>query len=138
MTEDSIGTPALSREPTRNGDTAIPALSRDASRMEADQDAAVAARLGITEPLPMPSIPQTTETGVSDAEKRPDTRIADDYRPQEPGADEEEAFAEMSAIESHMSKPTAAANGASTNKRKNADDDLSEGVMAALSKLRKT
>ncbi|GAB7338751.1 hypothetical protein MBLNU457_5463t1 [Dothideomycetes sp. NU457] len=155
MAEDSMGTPALSREPTRAGEDATPALSRDASRAETDRDAAVAARLGITEPLPFPSAPETTSNGTTDAEKRPDKRIADDYQAEEPGADEEEAFAEMMATEARMSKPkqttdpttnTTNTNQPSNNvistntasKRKNADDDLSEGVMAALSKLRKT
>jgi len=138
MTEDSIATPALSQEPTRAGENDTPALSRDASRREPDQDAAVAAQLGITEPLPVPSIAQTTKTGATDAERRPDTRLADDYRPRELGADEEEVFAKMSAIESRTVKPSHATNGESAKKRKNADDDLSEGVMAALSRLRKT
>lgn len=155
LAEDSMGTPALSREATRVDEDVTPALSRDASRAETDRDAAVAARLGITEPLPFPPAAAATGNGASDAEKRPDTRLADDFQAEEPGEDEEEAFAEMLATESRMSKhgqnvssttksnpkeqpANHIATGSSANKRKNADDDLSEGVMAALSKLRKT
>lgn len=67
-----------------------------------------------------------TSTADTDADRRPDRRPADVLNDFE---DDEEALREIS----HASEPAASRPA----KRKQAEDDVSEGVMAALSKLRK-
>jgi len=139
MTEESSMTPALSRQTTRVDESTTPALSRIGSHIEGGRDAAINARLGISEPLPF-SPPTHVDDRTSDADKRTEIRIADDYPPWEPGAEDEEALAELSAMGSIIkpsANPTIEQNS-TTHKRKPGDDDLSEGVAAALSKLRKS
>ena len=113
-------------------------LGREDSRptqSNVEQDSRVAARLGIGASLPSVDIPAgpTTSVGTSDADRRPDVRLADDY---EPGADEEEAMAEAFA---RPSKPPAAPQAAPPPVNKAPlEDNLSEGMMAALARLRQT
>jgi len=136
--------PALSRDVSRADSS--PALSRHVTHAESDQNAQVAARLGIGEPLPLPAAPAPATDATADADKRSETRIADDFPTWEPGADEEEALAAMESGNTSMTsrkpqRPQPLLHPPQTTspaKRKQIEDDLSEGVAAALSKLRKT
>lgn len=131
--EGSSYGPVLSRDVSRN--SATPALRRDATE-ESDQ---VAARLGIGRPLPVPTGPSlTVGNATSDADRRDEARIADNSHLWEPGADEEEAFAEMNAAATTSAIHPGVPTTNESSKRKARDADLSEGVAAALSKLRKT
>lgn len=132
--EDSRITPALSRDVTRDEVDSTPALSRAVTEVYDGRDAQVAARLGIGGSLPLNPGPPTVDGNTADADKRAETRIADDFPAWEPGAEEEEALA---AIDSAPIPPAQTPKSA-TNKRAAENDELSEGVMAALSKLRKT
>ncbi|KAG9573461.1 DNA repair protein rad10, partial [Aureobasidium melanogenum] len=100
-----------------------------------EQDSRVAARLGIGthSSINIPAVANTS-VGTSDADKRPDVRLADDY---EPGADEEEAMAEAFALPPQTSVTPRAAAPPSANKPQT-DENLSEGMMAALARLRQT
>ncbi|PNS19795.1 Asparagine synthetase domain-containing protein [Sphaceloma murrayae] len=123
-------TPSLSRNATRDG--ATPALSRGNTTAERE----VAARLGIGEELPNVTEPvETAGATTSDADRRPQTRIAEDVPTWEPGADEEEAMAEMS--DQVVRKPKERTSTVSSKKRP-ADETLEDGVAAALSKLRRS
>lgn len=119
-------------------------LSRDVSRAEGDDrrldeaDAAVA-RLGIGRAVPVDAdmaMPPPTST---DADRRPAKRLAEDIPAWEPGHDEEDVIhqAELEVAkgnhQSHTEKPAAGKSG----KRKADEEEMSDGIMAALSKLRK-
>ena len=92
--EASGMTPALSRDTTRDEPT--PALSRGATQVERQ----INARLGIGAHLLVDDGPdETTGDATSDADKRRQTRPAEDLDTWEPGDDEEEALAAMSAME---------------------------------------
>lgn len=146
----------LSRENTR------PSLSRDQSQAEDELDAQVAARLGIGSTVPFTAelaTPARRLDSNPDAGPSSETALADTYDPDE---EEAMAMAEFTAVEAFGKSQThpdpeigrprdgetvaddkARANvqqpvPASTMKRKHVDNDLSEGVMAALNKLRKT
>lgn len=130
----------LTRENTRA------TLSRHVTQSEGQLDPQVAARLGIGAPLPFVQ-------DTPDVERRPDAGFADDYDP-----DEEEALAMAEAaalIEASAKLPRQSSVPVepksvqtetiaepppvtSSSKRKKDEDGLSEGVMAALNKLRKT
>ncbi|KAI5244488.1 DNA repair protein rad10 [Aureobasidium subglaciale] len=104
-----------------------------------EQDSRVAARLGIGASLPTVNIPEgvSTSMGTSDADRRPDVRLADDY---EPGADEEEAMAEAFAPPHRTTFAPKAApvpDSAPVNKPQT-DEALSEGMVATLARLRQT
>lgn len=111
-------------------------LSRDVTQIGEEQDAQVAARLGIGNALPFVEDPARLDPSrtTPDADKRPETRIADDFGP---GSDEEEAMAALSAVEAEA-KASPPKAGPSAAARKPADESLNEGMMAALAKLRKT
>jgi len=136
LREESTATPALSRDVTRDEGSVTPALSREQSRPDHSREAAVAARLGIGQSLPMEPGLGRADGRIADADKRSDTRIADDYPSWEPGADEEEALAELSATNAAIARH--APQLVNPGKRKPAGSDVSDGVAAALSKLRKT
>ncbi|KAF1830611.1 mating-type switching protein swi10 [Decorospora gaudefroyi] len=68
---------------------------------------------------------------VSDADKRPDHRSAEDAN-----EDEEEAMREAEMARAAVSD-RAQSTASNPAKRKQAEEDMSEGVMAALNKLRK-
>ncbi|KAF4549490.1 Binding domain of DNA repair protein Ercc1 (rad10/Swi10)-containing protein [Elsinoe fawcettii] len=126
--ETSGLTPALSRGSTR--DDATPGLSRDMTQL----DRQVAARLGIGEALPIEAGPAATSgNATSDADRRPETRPAEDVPTWEPGADEEEAMAAMSAAATSRTPQEPA-----KRKKRPVDEELGDGVAAALGKLRKT
>ncbi|KAJ5027155.1 restriction endonuclease type II-like protein [Bipolaris maydis] len=70
-------------------------------------------------------------TSASDADKRPDHRLAEDIN-----EDDEQAMRELET--GHVSEANQAQPAVATPaKRKQPDDNMSEGVMAALDKLRK-
>lgn len=106
-----------------------------------EPDPRVAARLGIGAPvrvgteLPRPS---SASAMGADAESRPSIRATEDIPMWTPNEDEEEAMREI-ANETQSSrtiqvKPSTSNDG--STRRKHADDEMSEGVMAALAKLR--
>ncbi|KAL1305527.1 hypothetical protein AAFC00_007138 [Neodothiora populina] len=120
------------RDLTRENSRAT--LSRTTTQPEHQMDTEVAARLGISSALPFaeqPAVPDEA-TARSGADKRPETRLADEYDP-----DEEEAMAMAEAAAAESLKVPPPVSTLST-KRKAADDPLSDGVAAALNKLRKT
>lgn len=140
--ENSQTVPGLSPGNLSREESGIaPVQPRTTTQIEDERDAQVAARLGIGTPLPVKSAPNDRQ-GTSDADKRSTTRIADDFSAWEPGAEEEEALAEasMPSIMPVKPSPKASPLPVTAPKRKavNASDDLSDGVMAALNKLRKT
>ncbi|KAI4736675.1 DNA repair protein rad10 [Aureobasidium sp. EXF-12298] len=108
-------------------------LGREDSRptqSNIEQDSRVAARLGIGASLASVDIPAGPSTSIG---TRPDVRLADDY---EPGADEEEAMAEAFSL---PPRPSAAPKPATPPVNKpQAEENLSEGMMAALARLRQT
>ncbi|TIA35232.1 DNA repair protein rad10 [Aureobasidium pullulans] len=109
--------------------------SRPAQNNNIEQDSRVAARLGIGASLPFVKNPAgpSTSGGVSDADRRPDVRLADDY---EPGADEEEAMAEAFAPPARTS--AAPKQAPPPANKPQPEENLSEGMMAALARLRQT
>lgn len=126
------------REPFRVTKTSKNRLNRQDSRpAQANdaQDSRVAARLGIGASLPFvdqPAAPEVT-SNLPDADRRPDVRIADDY---EPGADEEEAMAEAAAAS--VTGPASRVAVQQPSKKPQAEEALSEGMMAALARMRNT
>ncbi|MCJ1475680.1 ssDNA endonuclease and repair protein rad10 [Lambiella insularis] len=82
-------------------------------------------------------------SGTPDAEKRPPKRLAEDVSAWEPGDDEEEAFLFAAAEEEgasnfHPQERGATAAEAATKRIRPAEPELSEGMAAALAKLRQT
>jgi DNA excision repair protein ERCC-1 len=118
----------LGREDSR------PDLPRELPQAEAGHgqmgDPRVNARLGIGPALVDESLPRPGTT-VGDADRRPDTRIAEDVW--QPNADEEEALMELEGVPA----PEKPSEDTRSQKRKKDEEGLSEGVMAALAKLRK-
>ncbi|KAH7095363.1 hypothetical protein FB567DRAFT_430549 [Paraphoma chrysanthemicola] len=119
----------LSREDTRA------TMSRDISMAEGDDtrplqaDTDTIARTRVDQAIPLAVEMEKaalTAPAVADADKRPDHRLAEDID-NVPLADDEEAMREAEA----------ASVAPRSAKRKQVEEDLSEGVMAALSKLRK-
>ncbi|KAF1356835.1 restriction endonuclease type II-like protein [Delphinella strobiligena] len=132
------------REPFRVSKTSKRGPTRENSRVNLERgdtqaegvlDPQIAARLGIGSTLPFIENPPTPDvsSNTPDAERRPETRLADDYDP-----DEEEAMALAEAAAAAAEAVPLPQAAVSTTKRKQAEDQLSEGVMAALSKLRKS
>lgn len=127
-TETTLASQAASRAQT---------LSRDATRMESDSPLPPGTGLGssILATRPANTIDAVPE---SDADRRPNTRPAEQVGAGD-FADDEEALAEaMTGPAVPPSKPSKTVAEPSPKKRKPDDDPLSDGVMAALSKLRKT
>lgn len=116
--EDTRGTP-ISRAPT---------LSRDVTRADGSPGPAQTA---VGNPLPPSNSPSrpVSATEMPDADRRPPTRLAEEAPIGDVFADAEEAFAEA---ESSPAKKMPI-----QGKRKVPEEDLSDGIMAALSKLRK-
>lgn len=134
---------------TREDSNAFPStFSRQATRKSPDPR--VAARLGVGAPVPVDQEMPPPAPGMNqDAEESPSTRIAAADHPfAGPGDDEEEALLEMEAAQARKSNPrpnkpeTASTDKAvdaasASNKRKAPDDGpLSEGIQAALARLR--
>ncbi|GIZ40651.1 hypothetical protein CKM354_000398000 [Cercospora kikuchii] len=115
--ENILGTQPISRAPT---------LSRDVTRDEAISSAATTPALS------------RANTGLADADRRPPSRLAEQI--QEPTEDEEAFAAAMNEAMLPVKKTTATTRNEPSEvpkKRKQDDEALSEGVMAALNKLRK-
>ncbi|KAK4506582.1 hypothetical protein PRZ48_000314 [Zasmidium cellare] len=108
-----------------------PTLSRDVTRAESGSPAVETPAPDTT---PLPSRPQT---GSADADRRPTSRLAEEIDTGDDAADEEALAAAMDA--ESRPKPGAASKTTTEvpKKRKPADDPLSDGIQAALSKLRK-
>lgn len=120
--ENSLASQAVSRAET---------LSRDATRAESDSPQSASLGPSILGKRSSEAIPD------SDADRRPHSRLAE-HVDAEQFADDEEALAD--AMTAGAMPPKAAVDAvqeAPPKKRKPEDDPLSEGVMAALSKLRK-
>jgi DNA excision repair protein ERCC-1 len=110
-----------------------PTISREVTRAESDTP----------EVQPRPPVfrqTSTAGTGFADADRRPTSRLAESALPDEDVFDDdEEALRELIAQPSKP-VPIASSNGTTEEpkKRKANEDPLSDGVMAALSKLRKS
>ena len=137
----------------REDSEAFPSIfSRQATRATGRNppDPRVAARLGVGAPVPADhDLPAPAPSGNPDTEQRPPARFAEDAFLGGPEDDEEDAMREMEAaeLESRSSakpgKPATASTSESAdtagkpNKRKApADEPLSEGIQAALARLR--
>ncbi|KAK3725177.1 ssDNA endonuclease and repair protein rad10 [Vermiconidia calcicola] len=117
----------------REGTGASSMMSREATRDE-----------GSESPMPLasgegPSLRRQQSTGTSrpgtaDADRRPSTRLAEEVSVRDDEG-HEEALAE--AMTAAPVPPKRAPSTEVPKKRKHADDPLEDGVMAALSKLRK-
>ncbi|OSS45678.1 hypothetical protein B5807_09645 [Epicoccum nigrum] len=125
---------AAKRGPTR-GNTQT-GLSRDASMAEGESqtpgepDVAAMARQRLEDAVPVALDMQETATSnaIADADRRPDQRPAELLNE---FGDDEEALREIDRA------PGPAPAAPRPAKRKQAEEDVSDGVMAALSKLRK-
>lgn len=115
--ENLVASQPVSRAPT---------LSRDVTRVDAAEEFPA----GATRP----------ERPVADADRRPKARLAEEMPVAEKLGDEqdEEAMAEVMTSVPIPSSKVAERVSEQPKKRKPEEDPLSEGVMAALSKLRKT
>jgi DNA excision repair protein ERCC-1 len=118
---------AAVKEPFRVKKAAKRGLTRDSTQIAMSQDVEAIARQRAEDAVPMAidmheSAPAVTAS--SDAEKRPDHRPAEALNSFE---HEEEALRQVER-DNAASRPA---------KRKQVEEDMSEGVMAALSKLRK-
>ena len=127
---------AAKRGPTRGNTQA--GLSRDASTAEGesqtlgDPDVAAMARQRLEDAVPVASDMQgaATSSTKADADRRPDQRPAELLNE---FADDDEALKEIDRAPA----PAPASAAPRATKRKQAEEDMSDGVMAALSKLRK-
>ena len=127
-TENTLASQAVSRAQT---------LSRDATRADSESPVPTGAGLG-SSILTTRSAHVSEALAESDADKRPQSRLADQVRVDH-GSDDEEALADaLTSGQVLPRKVTEADQSASSKKRKPDDDPLSDGVMAALSKLRKS
>ncbi|KAI9655365.1 MAG: ssDNA endonuclease and repair protein rad10 [Bathelium mastoideum] len=117
-----------------------PEASGDNVRAESEMDPGVAVRLGIGSPAPIgrtPSRPGTAANTVPDADRRPSTRLAEGSTLRGPDEDEEEAMMDsaMQGLPNEKHMQPLSKSGVSDGSRPK-DDQPSEGVMAALSRLR--
>lgn len=137
------------REPFRIKKAAKRGINSEGNRAEmssqtlgahGEPDPRVAARLGIGAVRVDAELPRPSSASAmgADAGSRPLIRATEDVSMWTPNEDEEEAMREV-ANETQLSRITqvkpSTSNDGST-RRKHADDDMSEGVMAALAKLR--
>jgi DNA excision repair protein ERCC-1 len=127
-TENTLGSQAVSRAQT---------LSRDATR--ADSDSPVPTGAGLGSSILTTRLAHVPENFAdSDADRRPQSRLAEQVRVDH-GSDDEEALADaLTSGPVPPRKVDEAERSAPPKKRKPDDDPLSDGVMAALSKLRKS
>lgn len=122
--ENMVASQPVSRAPT---------LSRDVTR----EDNGSPSPAIETEGTPIPSRPQT---GRADADRRPSSRLAEQVDPVDDDDDDEALAAALDAQTGPAPKPaavSASTNADTSKKRKPADEPLSDGIQAALSKLRK-
>lgn len=125
--ENSLASQAVSRSQT---------LSRDVTGVESDSPGPESAGLGSSI---LSSRPKDVAAGIpdSDADRRPTSRLAEQVDVDEYADDEEALTHAMTAETVPTKKAEEAVTEAPAKKRKPDDDPLSDGVMAALSKLRK-
>jgi DNA excision repair protein ERCC-1 len=119
-------------------------MSRDVSRAEGEDqfpsetDIEVAARLGIGNAVPVDvEMPQPAPAGVADADMRPPRRPAEPDSVWAPGADEEEAVRAADVAATTDGQMQSEKTIGNPGKRKAGEEDLSDGIAAALAKLRK-
>ncbi|KAI9722328.1 MAG: hypothetical protein M1812_001800 [Candelaria pacifica] len=119
-------------------------LSRaDSSLGGVEEESDAPAKAVVGEPVPISRVParqasaysRQADDAIQDAEKRQPTRLAEDVAMWEPGGDEEEALLAENAEVNHQSNlnSTKTATSQLTTLK---DDGLSEGVAAALDRLR--
>ena len=126
--ENTLASQSVSRAQT---------LSRDATRTDSESPVPTSAGLGSSILTTRPAH-VTEDLADSDADKRPQSRLAEQLRVDH-GSDDEEALADaLTSSPVPPRKITEAEQSAPPKKRKPDDDPLSDGVMAALSKLRKS
>lgn len=123
-------------------------ISRENSRMDDEQETSVLERPDVAAPIPISMVPRKQPSGLEissigatpDAEKRPPTRIAEDLAPWEPGEDEEEAMLLAAVEEEQRPMSQIPQQGPGVNKTVAGSaprgGEMSEGVMAALARLR--
>ena len=118
-----------------------PSVSLNESGAEGDVDPAVAVRLGIGSVVPIGQSSIRTDTAANatpDLERRPSTRIAEELSSRGPDEDEEEAMMGVAVKRSTRDQerrwPPQKVDASSGSK--STDDQPSEGVMAALGRLR--
>ncbi|KAK4560522.1 ssDNA endonuclease and repair protein rad10 [Recurvomyces mirabilis] len=116
---------------TQNTEASTAALSRDATRAESDSPRPVAAEAG-------GSRARTVTPGDGDADQRPRSRLGNELPLDAAFQDDTEALAEALTGPAIPPKKTVETAQEVPLKRKANDDPLNDGVMAALSKLRKT
>ncbi|KAI9710902.1 MAG: ssDNA endonuclease and repair protein rad10 [Bogoriella megaspora] len=120
-----------------DGEGNPPALSRGVTRAESEVDPDVAVRLGIGSPVPIGRT-QTRPDMISDADRRPSRRPAEEEAAMHiPDEDEEEAMMGIAVQESLKDVRGRPDTGSGQGSSKRDADQPSEGVMAALAKLRK-
>ncbi|KAF2233162.1 DNA repair protein rad10, partial [Viridothelium virens] len=127
----------VARELTNPDITSV--MSRDVSRAEGEVDPGVAIRLGIGSPVPVGQSlvgPDAAGDGTPDAERRPSGRLAEDMSYQDPDEDEEEAMMDAAAQDSVRHEQTQSSAKKRPSSRNPTDEQPSEGVLAALAKLR--
>lgn len=116
--------------------------------MDDEQENSALDRRDAVLPIPISMIPRRQASGledtssgaIPDAEKRPPTRLAEDPALWEPGEDEEEAMLLAAAEEEQRPTSQNAEQATSSNKEVVGSapngGEMSEGVMAALARLR--
>ncbi|MCJ1383245.1 ssDNA endonuclease and repair protein rad10 [Xylographa soralifera] len=139
----------------QKGESEIGSLGREDSLFEGDGDETDGVMSGaVGAPIPIGRLPSRELSGLApirasgtpDAERRPPKRVAEDVPAWEPGEDEEEAllFAVTeeqgaAAGQSIDTAKTVGAISAAASKRARLNEpELSEGMAAALAKLRQT
>jgi DNA excision repair protein ERCC-1 len=108
-----------------------PTLSRDVTRAESETPDAEA-----RPPVFRANSAKTTAT--ADADRRPTSRLAEPVLLDDEFDDDEEALRDLIAQPAKPAPSTSKKPTEEPTKRKANDDPLSDGVMAALSKLRKS
>ena len=128
---------ALGREESGGSGLFVGSLSRDVTMEEGGSPAVDEGeeRRGST-PAATGSRPGTAAASMSDADRRPSTRLAEEVA-MDDGAFAEDEVALEEAMTAAPIPPKKAPAQEVPQKRKPEDDPLSDGVMAALSKLRK-
>ncbi|KAL9089618.1 MAG: hypothetical protein Q9165_005650 [Trypethelium subeluteriae] len=114
-------------------------MSRDISRAEGEVDPGVAVRLGIGPPVPIGQSlagPAAAGDGTPDADRRPSGRTAEDLSHPDPDEDEEEALMAAAVQDSVRDEQTQSSAKKRPGSRNPTDEQPSEGVLAALAKLR--
>ncbi|KAI9795274.1 MAG: ssDNA endonuclease and repair protein rad10 [Candelina submexicana] len=143
-------TKAAKRGTNMNREASSMELTREDSNLGgAEKDSSAPAQAMVGQPVPISKVPayqasnnsRQSASATSDAEKRPPTRLAEDLAMQEPGRDDEEALLaavaeEEQSKERDVQSMSSSIKTATRQSTESKDDGMSEGVMAALEKLR--